>query len=52
MGTVCSDEAPPVPVQAAAARTAVAGSGTGSGSQYSELRDGVRDDHELIRAAR
>ncbi|GAA2030696.1 alpha/beta hydrolase [Catenulispora yoronensis] len=52
VGTVCSDEAPPVPVQAAAARTAVAGSGTGSGSQYSELRDGVRDDHELIRAAR
>ncbi|WP_344660180.1 alpha/beta hydrolase [Catenulispora subtropica] len=47
-GTVCSDEVPPATVPAASARSA----STGSGSQYSELRDGVRDDHDLIRPAR
>ncbi|MBW8802592.1 MAG: alpha/beta fold hydrolase [Catenulisporales bacterium] len=46
-GTVCSDE-----VQPAAVPSVSASAVTGSGSQYSELRDGARDDYELIRPAR
>jgi pimeloyl-ACP methyl ester carboxylesterase len=41
-GTVCSDEVQPAPVTSAKAA---------SSTRYSELRNGARDDHDLIRPA-
>ena len=43
-GTVCSDEVPP-------ASPSAMSSTTSSGSGYSELRDGLREGHDLIRPA-
>jgi pimeloyl-ACP methyl ester carboxylesterase len=50
-GTVCSDEVQPTPAPAAAAASAF-GPQAAQTTQYSELRDGARDDHDLIRPAR